>query len=110
MNKKIEKREKGRELKALKAADIDRSIERELLERLKQVTDNEIYNYPERQYSKVLDKASDKYKQCKYHLLKMMMMIISMMIITRYTQRPTKPKILMKLQKMKKKKRRRRRN
>jgi protein MAK16 len=61
INTKVEQREKGRERKALKAAQLERSIEKELLERLKQVTDNEIYNYPEQQYTKVINKASDKF-------------------------------------------------
>eukprot|EP01033_Poteriospumella_lacustris_P011282 gene11282-8015_t len=63
INTKVEQREKGRERKALKAAQLERAIEKELLERLKQVTDNEIYNYPEQQYSKVINKASDEYEE-----------------------------------------------
>jgi hypothetical protein len=39
-----------------------RSIEAELLERLKQVSEGEIYNYPEKNYTKVLSKISQEEK------------------------------------------------
>lgn len=58
-NTKVDKREKGREAKALQAAQLDRAIENELLERLKQVSENEIYNYPEQQYNKVLSREGE---------------------------------------------------
>ena len=58
----MDKREVGKERKALRAAQLDRAIENELLERLKQVSENEIYNYPEQQYRKILSRVSDKFE------------------------------------------------
>ena len=55
MPAKLEKREARREVKAEVAARLESSIESELLARLKSGTYNEIYNFPTKEYAKVLD-------------------------------------------------------
>ncbi|GLD99086.1 hypothetical protein PINS_up007804 [Pythium insidiosum] len=60
INKKIERREKRREKKAEVAAKLDSAIEKELLERLQKGTYGDIYNFPEREFKKVLDKEGEQ--------------------------------------------------
>jgi protein MAK16 len=55
VNPKVAKRERKREAKALKAAKLERSIEGELLERLKSGVYGDIYNFPEAEFNQALD-------------------------------------------------------
>lgn len=60
IHRKVEQREERREKKALVAANIEKSIQTELVERLARGAYGDIYNFPEVSYQKALDDAANK--------------------------------------------------
>ena len=60
IHRKTEKREAVREKKAESAAKLEKSIENELLERLKKGTYGDIYNFAPEEFNNMLDENEEE--------------------------------------------------